>query len=78
MAIQEKSPSASKLKANEAVQPVRRGDDIQIAACPQCGAPAELTDYGTATSTAGPVDIVRVMCASRHWFLMTRDALEQP
>ena len=51
---------------------------MEIIACPECGAPAELTDEGDLTSTHGPVGIVRIVCANRHWFLMTRDRLPRP
>ncbi len=50
---------------------------MQIIGCPECDATAEVIDTGTAASTDGPVDIVRVRCVNRHWFLMTRDALER-
>ena len=48
---------------------------MHIIGCPQCDATAELIELGRASSTDGPLDIVRVICANRHWFLMNRDAL---
>lgn len=48
---------------------------MHIIGCPQCDATAELIEEGRAASTAGPVEIVRVVCVNRHWFLMNRDAL---
>ena len=51
---------------------------MEIIACPECAAPAELTDEGDVMSTHGPVGIVRIVCANRHWFLMTRDRLPRP
>jgi hypothetical protein len=50
-------------------------EDVEIVGCPQCDASAEVIDEGTAASTHGPVDMVRVVCVNRHWFLMTRDHL---
>jgi hypothetical protein len=43
--------------------------------CPECGAPAEVTDRFTLESTDGPMEHVRVMCVRRHWFLMATATL---
>jgi hypothetical protein len=48
---------------------------MHIIGCPQCDATAELIEVGTASSTDGLLEIVRVICVNRHWFLMNRDAL---
>jgi hypothetical protein len=48
---------------------------MHLIGCPECDATAELTVEGTAASTDGPLEIVRVVCVNRHWFLMNRDAL---
>jgi hypothetical protein len=48
---------------------------MQIIGCPQCDATAEVIDHGRVASTDGALDVVRVVCVDRHWFLMTRDAL---
>jgi hypothetical protein len=48
---------------------------MEIAACPECGVPAELIDEGQVASTHGPVSMVRTRCAHRHWFLLARDHL---
>jgi len=48
---------------------------MHIIGCPQCDATAELIKVGTASSTDGALEIVRVICVNRHWFLMNRDAL---
>ena len=39
--------------------------------CPECGAPAEVTDRSALESTDGPIEHVRVVCVRRHWFLMS-------
>ncbi len=48
---------------------------LELTACPQCGAPAEVDDLGTSASTGGPVSVVRVACVRRHWFLGERPRL---
>ena len=48
---------------------------MQIVGCPQCDATAEVIVQGRVAGTHGAVDVVRVVCVRRHWFLMTRDAL---
>jgi hypothetical protein len=48
---------------------------MQIIGCPECDATAEVLDHGRVASTGGLLDVVKVVCVERHWFLMTRDAL---
>ena len=43
--------------------------------CPECGAPAEITDRDVLESTDGPVEHVRVVCVRRHWFLLSTASL---
>jgi hypothetical protein len=43
--------------------------------CPECGAPAEVTDRCVLESTDGPMEHVRVVCAREHWFLMATETL---
>jgi len=43
--------------------------------CPECGAPAEVTDRFVLESTDGPIEHLRVQCAGRHWFLMSTESL---
>jgi hypothetical protein len=43
--------------------------------CPECGAPAEVTDRSVLESTDGPIEHVRVVCVRRHWFLMSAGSL---
>ena len=45
--------------------------------CPECGAPAEVTDRFALESTDGPMEHVRVVCVRRHWFLMTTAMLDR-
>jgi hypothetical protein len=43
--------------------------------CPDCGAPAEVTDRFALESTDGPIEHMRVQCVLRHWFLMPTASL---
>jgi hypothetical protein len=52
-----------------------RGDLGELTACPECGAPAEITEAVLLESTDGPVEHARVVCVHRHWFLMPSDRL---
>jgi hypothetical protein len=45
--------------------------------CPDCGAPAEVTDRCTLESTDGPIEHVRVVCVRRHWFLLSAASLHR-
>lgn len=38
--------------------------------CPECGAPAEIVDRDTLDSTDGPLEIVKLYCVRRHWYLL--------
>jgi hypothetical protein len=51
---------------------------LRIAGCPECGAPAEVISEGLVASTDGPIELVRVRCVHRHWFLMPADRLAVP
>jgi hypothetical protein len=35
--------------------------------CPQCGAPAQITERFRLPSTAGPVEHVKTGCVNNHW-----------
>ena len=48
---------------------------MDTTSCPECGAPAEITDRVVLESTAGPMEHVRVTCARRHWFLLPVEML---
>jgi hypothetical protein len=56
----------------------RYADPVRIVACPQCGLAAEIVDQAVVSSTAGPVDIIHLVCVQRHWFLMPLDRLTTP
>ena len=43
--------------------------------CPECRAPAEVTDRDALESTDGPIEHVRVVCVRRHWFLLSTASL---
>jgi hypothetical protein len=45
-------------------------------ACPQCGAPARITDRFRLPSTAGPVEHVKIGCAHNHWLTPLASAVE--
>jgi hypothetical protein len=45
--------------------------------CPDCGAPAEVTDRFALESTDGPMEHVRVVCVRRHWFLLATASLDR-
>jgi hypothetical protein len=48
---------------------------LQLAGCPQCLAPAEITDRFVLESTSGPVEHVTVSCLHRHRFTFPADHL---
>jgi hypothetical protein len=43
--------------------------------CPECGAPAEVTDRFALAGTDGPMEHLKVICVRRHWFLMSTRSL---
>ena len=51
------------------------GFTLQLAGCPQCLAPAEITDRFVLQSTSGPVEHITVCCLRRHRFTTTVDHL---
>jgi hypothetical protein len=48
---------------------------LDLTSCPDCGALAQVTERAVLDSTAGPVEHVRVVCLSRHWFLLPASSL---
>jgi hypothetical protein len=36
-------------------------------ACPQCGAPAQVTERFWLASTAGPIEHLKTGCVNNHW-----------
>lgn len=51
---------------------------LDLAACPDCAAPAEVVDRFTLPGTDGDVEHVKLMCLGRHWFLLPAAALPTP
>ena len=48
---------------------------LQLVGCPQCAAPAEITDRFVLESTDGPVEHMTVLCTRRHRFTAAVDHL---
>lgn len=48
---------------------------LTVIACPECHAPAEITERFSLPSTDGPVDHIVVHCAAGHHFRMAADGL---
>jgi hypothetical protein len=51
------------------------GSALQLVGCPQCLAPAEVTDRFVLESTSGPVEHITVCCVHRHRFTIPADRL---
>jgi hypothetical protein len=51
------------------------GSTLQLVGCPQCSAPAEITDRFVLESTSGPVEHLTVSCLHRHRFTLPADHL---
>ena len=43
--------------------------------CPQCGAPAQITERFHLDSTAGPVEHLRTGCVDNHWLTPLAETL---
>ena len=48
---------------------------LQLVGCPQCPAPAEITDRFVLESTSGPVEHLTMSCLNRHRFTLTAEHL---
>lgn len=46
--------------------------------CPECGLPAEITDRFVLGGAPGPVEHVKIVCVTRHWFTVPVDQLAAP
>jgi hypothetical protein len=44
-------------------------------ACPQCGAPAQVTERFRLGSTAGPVEHLKTGCVNNHWLTPLAETL---
>jgi hypothetical protein len=45
--------------------------------CPQCGAPARITERFRLSSTDGPVEHVKTGCVNNHWFTPRAETIER-
>jgi hypothetical protein len=45
--------------------------------CPTCASAAKVEWRDWVESTSGPAELVKLRCASRHWFLMPADQLRR-
>jgi hypothetical protein len=43
--------------------------------CPQCGAPAQITERFWLGSTAGPVEHLKIGCDNHHWLTPLAETL---
>jgi len=48
---------------------------LLLISCPDCGAPAEITESFRLPSTDGPVELIVVQCVAGHYFRMAADRL---
>jgi hypothetical protein len=46
-------------------------------ACPQCGAPARITERFWLDSTDGPVEHLKTGCLSKHWSTPRAEAVQR-
>jgi hypothetical protein len=47
----------------------------ELIPCPQCRAPAQITERFRLASTDGPVEHVKTGCERGHWFTPTAESL---
>jgi hypothetical protein len=45
--------------------------------CPQCGAPARITERFWLDSTDGPVEHLKIGCRSKHWFTPRAETIQR-
>jgi hypothetical protein len=45
-------------------------------ACPQCGAPARITEWFWLGGTAGPVEHLKTGCVNNHWLTPLAEMVE--
>ena len=45
--------------------------------CPQCGAPARITERFRLGSTGGPVEHLKTGCVNNHWLTPLAEMVEQ-
>ncbi len=59
---------------------LRREPDVSsldLHACPECGSFAEVEWRDVVDSTDGPVEMVKIRCLHRHWFLLPVETLRR-
>ena len=45
--------------------------------CPQCGAPAAITERFWLDSTDGPIEHPKIGCLSKHWFTPRAETVQR-
>jgi hypothetical protein len=50
---------------------------LEIIACPQCGAPAEITERFGLDSTDGTIQHLQTICLSKHWLTPRAETIDQ-
>jgi hypothetical protein len=50
---------------------------LDLIACPQCGAPAEVVERFWLDSTDGPVEHLKTTCVSKHWLTPRAETVDQ-
>ena len=45
--------------------------------CPQCGAPARITELFWLDSTDGPVEHLKTVCVDHHWFTPRAETVQR-
>jgi hypothetical protein len=50
---------------------------LEIIACPQCGAPAEIIERFWLDSTNGPIQHLQTICVSKHWLTPRAETVDQ-
>jgi hypothetical protein len=48
----------------------------EFLSCPQCGAPARITERFWVGSTAGPVEYLKTGCVNSHWLTPLAEMLQ--
>ena len=50
---------------------------MDLTLCPECGALAEVQWRDVVASTDAPVELAKIICVRRHWFLLPVAHLER-
>lgn len=50
-------------------------DHVALVECPTCGLPAEIADRFTLDGAPAPVEHVKLVCVSRHWYTLPVDQM---